>query len=199
MKWVLAAGAAAQLPELAFEAAPPDPPNVRGYGKDPNILKPYAAGELWPLTLSDAQRRTTRTLCDLIIPADEFSPAATAVATDQFIDEWISAPYPEHAVDRKTMLDGLAWIDEEAQRRFGALFAKLSPTQMTTIADELTAQPVKSELTDGAAFFVRYRALTAGGFYTTPVGMRDLKYVGNVPLTTFDGPPQEVLKKLGLV
>jgi len=30
------------------------------------------------------------------------------------------------------------------------------------------------------------------------VGMRDLKYVGNVALATFDGPPQEVLKRLGL-
>ena len=46
---------------------------------------------------------------------------------------------------------------------------------------------------------MRYRALTAGGFYTTPVGTRDLKYVGNVAMTTFDGPPPEVLKKLDLV
>ena len=72
--------------------------------------------------------------------------------------------------------------------RFTTTFAKLSATQMSAIADDIVADP----------FFVRYRALTAGGFYTTPVGMKDLKYVGNVALTTFEGPPVEVLKKLGL-
>jgi hypothetical protein len=60
---------------------------------------------------------------------------------------------------------------------------------MSAIADAMIEDP----------FFVRYRALTAGGFYTTPVGMRDLKYVGNVAMTTFEGPTQDVLKKLGLV
>jgi len=47
-------------------------------------------------------------------------------------------------------------------------------------------------------FFERYRALTAGGFYTTPVGVKDLKYVGNVAMATFEGPTQDVLKRLGL-
>jgi hypothetical protein len=28
--------------------------------------------------------------------------------------------------------------------------------------------------------------------------MKDIGYVGNTPLATFDGPPAEVLKKLGL-
>jgi len=40
--------------------------------------------------------------------------------------------------------------------------------------------------------------LTAGGFYTTPAGRKDLDYVGNVPLTRFDGPPAALLVALGL-
>jgi hypothetical protein len=28
--------------------------------------------------------------------------------------------------------------------------------------------------------------------------MKDIGYVGNVPLASFDGPPTEVLRKLGL-
>ena len=32
----------------------------------------------------------------------------------------------------------------------------------------------------------------------TPKGMKDLRYVGNVAMTTFDGPPASVLKQLGL-
>jgi Gluconate 2-dehydrogenase subunit 3 len=199
MKWVLAASAAAQLPDFAFAAAPTELPNVRGYGKDPNMLKVYKAGELWPLTLTDVQRRTTRALCDLIIPADEFSPAATAVATDQFIDEWISAPYPIHKRDRDVVTRGLEWLDAEAQRRYRHLFADGAAEHATSICDDICDAPPKApELAQATAFFARFRELTAIGYYTTPIGMKDLRYTGNEPLVAFNGPPAEVLKRLGL-
>src|SRR5688572_13030650 len=153
IKWVMAASAALRLPSISFDALAAAPA-AQGYGKDPDLLKSYTSGDLWPLTLTKEQRATAAALCDLIIPADESSPAASSVGVVDFIDEWISAPYPEHAVDRKTVLDGLAWIDQEAQRRFNEPFAALSAAQMSAIADELTG--------DAAAFFARYRALTAG-------------------------------------
>jgi hypothetical protein len=187
IKWVLAASAALRLPGVSFDAAAATPA-AKGYGKDPDLMKKYAAGDLWPLTLTQEQRATAAALCDLIIPEDDTSPAASKVGVVDFIDEWISAPYPEHAEDRKTVLDGLSSLDAQAQRQFKAPFAKLSATQMTTIADAIVATP----------FFERYRALTAGGFYTTPIGTRDLKFVGNVATATFEGPPKEVLEKLGL-
>jgi gluconate 2-dehydrogenase subunit 3-like protein len=187
IKWVLAASAALRLPSASFDALAAAPA-AQGYGKDPNLMKVYAAGDLWPLTLSKEQRATATALCDLIIPADDTSPAASSVGVVDFLDEWISAPYPEHAEDRKTVVDGLTRIEGEAQRRFKTSFAKLSSQQMSAIADAMLKEP----------FFERYRALTAGGFYTTPVGGRDLKYVGNVAMATFDGPTPDVLKKLGL-
>jgi hypothetical protein len=187
IKWVLAASAALRLPSASFDALAAVPA-AQGYGKDPNLLKVYAAGDLWPLTLTKEQRATATALCDLIIPADDRSPAASSVGVVDFIDEWISAPYPEHAEDRKAVLDGLSRIEGEAQRLFKTPFAKLSATQMSAIADAIVTEP----------FFVRYRALTAGGFYTTPVGARDLQYVGNVAMATFDGPTPDVLKRLGL-
>ena len=143
---------------------------------------------MWPLTLTKEQRATASALCDLIIPADDTSPAASSVGVVDFLDEWISAPYPEHAEDRKTVVDGLSKVEGEAQRRFKTAFAKLSAQQMSAIADAMVKEP----------FFERYRALTAGGFYTTPVGVRDLKYVGNVAMEAFDGPTPDVLKRLGL-
>jgi Gluconate 2-dehydrogenase subunit 3 len=197
IKWVLAASAALRLPNVSFDAAAAAPA-AKGYGKDPDLMKKYAAGDLWPLTLTKEQRATAAALCDLIIPEDAQSPAASKVGVVDFIDEWISAPYPEHAVDRKIVLDGLSWIDSESRRRFKAPFAKLSAKQMAAIADDLVATPVKPGLDDAAAFFARYRALTAGGFYTTPVGTRDLKFVGNVATATFEGPTKEVLERLGL-
>lgn len=197
IKWVLAASAALRLPSVSFDAAAAAPV-AKGYGKDPDLMKKYASGDLWPLTLTAPQRATAAALCDLIIPADDSSPAASSVGVVDFIDEWISAPYPEHAADRKIVLDGLSWLDAEAQRRFNASFAKLSATQMAAIADDLVATPAKPGLDAAATFFERYRALTAGGFYTTPVGVRDLKYVGNVATATFEGPTKEVLEKLNL-
>jgi gluconate 2-dehydrogenase subunit 3-like protein len=187
IKWVLAASAALRLPSASFDALAAASA-AQGYGKDPNLMKVYKAGDLWPLTLSKEQRVTATALCDLIIPADDTSPAASKVGVVDFLDEWISAPYPEHVEDRKTIVDALGKVEGEAQRRFKTPFAKLSAQQMSTIADAIVEE----------AYFKRYRELTAGGFYTTPVGVRDLKYVGNVAMATFEGPTQDVLKRLGL-
>ena len=187
IKWVLGASAALRLPSASFDALAAAPV-AKGYGKDPDLMKVYKAGELWPLTLSKEQRTTAAALCDLIIPADDTSPAASSVGVVDFLDEWISAPYPEHAEDRKTIVDALSQVESEAQRRFKTSFAKLSAQQMSTIADAIVTEQN----------FARYRALTAGGFYTTPVGVKDLKYVGNVATATFEGPTQDVLKRLGL-
>ena len=194
VKWVLAAAAALQLPKPTFA----DSMVKSGYGKDPDILKVYKADSLWPLTLSKSQRATATALCDAIIPADGQSPAASSVGVVDFIDEWVSAPYPDNVRDKPVVLEGLAWIDAESQRRFKKDFASLSETQRAAICDEISAKDPKPELAKAAEFFKRYRSLTAGGFYTTPVGMKDLRYVGNVALTSYDGPPPEVLKKLGL-
>jgi hypothetical protein len=40
--------------------------------------------------------------------------------------------------------------------------------------------------------------LTAGGFYSSPVGRKDLGFIGNVPLARFEGPPPALLKALNL-
>ena len=49
----------------------------------------------------------------------------------------------------------------------------------------------------GLAFFASFRDLTASGFWSSKMGVDDLGFVGNTP-TTWTGPPEEVLKKLGL-
>ncbi|HEY0683858.1 MAG TPA: gluconate 2-dehydrogenase subunit 3 family protein [Steroidobacter sp.] len=196
LKWVLAASAALQLPTPSL--AQDTVNSVSGYGKDPNLLKIHQLGELWPLTFNEAQRATATVLSDLIIPADDESPAASKVGVVDFIDEWISAPYPDNQRDKPMVIQGLAWLDQEAQRRFKNNFAALMEKERTAICDDISAAKPAAQFTEAAKFFARYRSLTAGGYYTTPVGMKDLRYVGNVAMTTFEGPPPEVLKKLGL-
>jgi hypothetical protein len=92
----------------------------------------------------------------------------------------------------------LAWLDTEAQSRFNNTFSALTEKERTAICDDLSAAKPAAQFTQAATFFSRYRALTAGGYYTTPIGMKDLRYVGNVAMTRFEGPPPEVMKKLGL-
>jgi len=198
IQWVLAAASAVPLLQRRASGAAATP-GTRGYGTDPDLNRTYLPGELWPLTLTPALRSAAAALCDVVIPADTESPSASAVGVVDFIDEWISAPYDTQQADRKTILWGLAWLDAESQRRYQSSFAGLTQAQKAAICDDICYLPeAKPQAADAATFFATYRDLTAGGFYTTPAGTRDLKYVGNVPLTSFDGPPPEVLRKAGL-
>jgi hypothetical protein len=201
IKWMLAA--AASMPLLSHRAATEPatglPPAVNGYGSDPRLTKVYHPGDVWPLTLSAAQRRTATALCDVILPGDDRSPSAESVGVVDFVDEWVSAPYPQQLEDRPIVLEGLAWMDAEALLRFEKYFAELDESQHVAICDDICYEPnAAAKFARAAKFFARYRDLTVGGYYSTPAGHLDLGYIGNVPLPRFDGPPAELLRKLGL-
>lgn len=201
LKWMLTAAAATPLLDRAAFAAAGEAKNAPalvGYGTDPDMMKVYKPGDLWPLTFDDNQRAMAAALCETIIPADAKGPSASELHVQDFIDEWISAPYPGHDVDKRTILGGLAWLDAEAQKRFQNSFVNLIPRQKNAICDDICFVPkAKPEFRNGAQFFKRFRDLCAGGYYTTPEGMKDIGYTGNAPLDKFEI-PTEVLKKLGL-
>ena len=142
IKWMLAATATLPAMERGVLAAEPVPvPAAKGYGTDPDLLRIYAPGDLWPLSFTDAERRIATALCDLIIPADAGSPSAAAVGVVDFLDEWISAPYAPQQQDRKLILAGLEWLDDEAARRFGRGFAECSEWQQSAICDAICYLP----------------------------------------------------------
>ena len=202
IQWMLTAAATVALRDgdlSAAENAAVAPITATGYGPDPSMVKLYQPGDVWPLTFTEPQRRAARALCDVIVPADDSSPSASAVGVPGFIDEWISSPYPGQAGDRRMVLEGLKWIDEEAARRFQKSFSDLTPDEQIAICDDLSnGAKTKPDYRTAAAFFKRYRDLTAGGYYTTPEGMKAIGYVGNRPLAAFEGPPLEALQHVGL-
>jgi len=200
IKWMLTAAASVAIMDRAAADAATTPAQAAvGYGTDPELNKIYKAGDFWPLTFTASQRPPATARGDAISPADATSPAAPAVGVPDCIDEWISAPYPGHDKDRALILDGLVWIDAEAQKRFGNDFADLVAGQQRALCDDICYVPkAKPEFKTAALFFNKFRDLTSGGFYTTPEGMKDLGYVGNVPLATYDGPTPAALKHLGL-
>src|SRR5437763_8859695 len=138
LQWVLATVAASTLPAAHVSAQPSNatanrpsdrtgphqegaasqPTKVHGYGVDPDLRKNYKPGDFWPLTFNDVQKKAATALADTIIPEDKLGPAASDVGVVEMVDEWISSPYPHTQADRPVVIEGLAWIDAEATKRF---------------------------------------------------------------------------------
>ena len=64
---------------------------------DPNLVSPT---QDWDTILTTLERETLKAICDIVIPRDEGSPAASEVGVVEFIDEWVSAPFPVQQNDR---------------------------------------------------------------------------------------------------
>ncbi len=197
LKWLMGAMAAGQLaacgdgvkglswPELEAITA-------KGIGVDPDLANPAVP---WPLTMTQAQLETTAELADLILPGEGDIPAPSKVGVPAFINEWISAPYPDQHRDRVLIVNGLAWLDEESKVRNGVPFINADQSAQTAILDDIAFKDrVKAGLDKPAEFFSRIRSLTLGAFYTTPEGWADIGYMGNKPGTgDYAGPTPEAL------
>lgn len=169
------------------------------YGTDPDLQKVYKPGDLWPLTFDQKQLRAAESLADIILPADDLGPAASTLGVPDMVDEWISAPYDPQRNDRPLILEGLGLIDAEARKRYRKDFADLAEEEKTAICDAICdTSKVADDLKQAARFFARFRALCAGAYYATPEGWKAIGYVGNMATATFDGPPPEVLARLGV-
>jgi hypothetical protein len=158
--------------------------------------KAAAAGAAFkPKFFKPHEWKTVRVLVDLIIPKDERSGSATDAGVPEFMD-FMMTDQPQRQV---AMRGGLRWLDTESRRRFDRSFADLAPGQRTAILDDI-AYPAKAPaiLSQGVAFFSSFRDLTATGFWTTKMGIEDLKYMGNTANPNWDGCPAEALAKLGI-
>lgn len=133
-------------------------------------------------------------LCDIIIPKDEISGSASEAAVPGFI-EFIVKDKPELQLP---MRGGLRWMDMECLRRYQKSFAACSHEERIKLVDEI-AYPDKAKpgMKAGVKFFSMARNLTVTGFYTSKVGIDDLKYSGNTP-NQWNGVPDDVLKQYGL-
>jgi hypothetical protein len=140
---------------------------------------------------TDHELATMTILCDMIIPQDEISGSASEAKVPEFID-FIVQEMTQHQVPLR---GGLRWLDMFCIKKYEKAFKDCTPGQRTEIAD-LIAYPErgkdKPELAPGIRFFSLARDLTATGFYTSAIGVKDLGYMGNKP-TQWNGVPQEVL------
>ncbi len=133
-------------------------------------------------------------LADIIIPKDDVSGSATDAKVPEFI-EYIVKDMPEH---QTPMRGGLRWLNLQCFQRYNNAFADCSKQQQIEMIDEIAfPKKTKPEMMQGVAFFNLMRNLTATGFYTSEIGVKDVGYMGNTP-NQWNGVPADVLKQYNL-
>jgi len=137
---------------------------------------------------------TISVLADIIIPADEVSGSATQAKVPDFI-EFIVKDKPEF---QTPMRGGLRWLDVQMVKLYGKAFKDCSSAQQITMIDIIAfPEKAKPEMKQGVSFFNLMRNLTATGFYSSEMGIKDIGYIGNQP-TRWNGVPDDVLRQYGL-
>jgi len=153
-----------------------------GRGYEPKFFTPHE----W---------ETTRLLVDLVIPRDGRSGSATDAGVPEFMD-FVLTDEPGR---QTAMRGGLAWLDHECDDRYGKTFVACTDAERAAVLDDI-AWPKRAEpaLAPGVAFFKAFRDLTASGFWSSKMGVQDLRYMGNVVVPEWQGCPPEQLQKLGV-
>jgi gluconate 2-dehydrogenase gamma chain len=138
-----------------------------------------------PKYLTSHEYATLRKLSDFIIPADDHSKGAIDAGAAEFIDFLCS----RNEKMAETYTGGLGWIDQAMQHRYQQTFLSASREQQTALLDEISFR--KNETPANAAgvkFFAWCRGMVIDAFYTSPVGIADLGFIGNTVLSSFSVP-----------
>jgi len=143
---------------------------------------------------TDHELATITLLGDIIIPKDDVSGSASDAKVPEFI-AYIVNDMPEH---QTPMRGGLRWLDMQCLNRFEKAFTDCSKEQQMQLVDEIAwPKKAKPEMRQGVAFFSLMRNLTATGFYTSQMGVKDVGYIGNSP-NQWNGVPADVLKQYNM-
>lgn len=160
--------------------------------------KRKADGAYKPKLFNEHEWATLRLLSDYIIPQDEVSPGALAAGAPEYID--LLASHNQELAALYT--GGLAWIDRQMEKRYGAPFVKAGRDAQRALLDLIAYRKNDSpELRPGIRFFDWLRRMVVDAFYTSPVGIKDLGYLGNKGAAQFVVPAESLqyaLKRSGL-
>ena len=179
-------------------------------------------GAYRPKLFKPHEYRTIQRLAALIIPADEHSGSAVDAGAPEFID-LLCSQNPELA---DIYTGGLLWLEAQMRQQHAASFLEATEQQQTSLLDRLVEEgdpetmegaratrygasedyqgfsdyrvhPV-SDLAPGVRFFEWLRKMTVDAFYTSPIGIRDVGYQGNLAVGKYEVPEsiiQEALRR----
>jgi hypothetical protein len=158
----------------------------------------FSAPAYVPKFFTREEWRAVGMLADYIIPRDERSGSATDAKVPEYMDFLLSDKEASDS-SKVSMRGGLGWLDIECEERFGTPFVRSTDAQRRQVLDDI-AWPAKArpELSQGVAFFNRFRDLTAAGFFSSEMGWKDVRYMGNVFNPGYAGCPPAALSKLGV-
>jgi hypothetical protein len=158
-----------------------------------------AGGVYKPKLLTAHQYKTVTRLAELIVPADGGNGSAVEAGAPQFIDLLCSQNEKMAAI----YSGGLLWLDRQMARQYSANFLGARPAQQTAMLDALVAAGRDAEegsgstdngddLLPGVRFFDWVRRMTVDAYYTSPIGIKDIGYIGNTALSEYTVPQEAI-------
>jgi hypothetical protein len=131
-----------------------------------------------------AEHRLVDRLTEMIIPADDQSPGASAAKVGDFIDYLLSGSDQDA---QRVWREGLSGLDREAQSRWRQPFIDSTADQQLELLTHIAARE-SSPRTRLERFFVELKGRTIQGYYTSEIGIhQELRYKGNTYLDEFVG------------
>lgn len=179
----------------AFDWTPADAERARASAGTARAAAATTGTQFEPAFFTPHEYRTVRLLVDLILPADERSGSATDAGVPEFMDFIVA----DQSGRQTAMRGGLAWLDVQCLRRYGNTFFDSADAERSALLDEIAwPERARPEMSHGVAFFNSFRDLTASGFFSSRMGVEDLRYQGNTFMADWNGCPPEALDKFGV-
>ena len=148
-----------------------------------------AAGAYKPKALMAHEYKTLQVLADLIIPADERGPGASAAGACEFIDLLASQNQQLLAI----YTGGIAWLDRASERLYSKNFAAAPAQQQTALLDLIAYRKNESPmLGPGIQFFDWARRMVVDAYFTSPAGIKAIGYLGNTAVANFEIPQEAI-------
>ena len=173
-------------------------------------------GKYTPKVFNAHEWATVARLSELVVPADARSGSAVDAGAPQFIDV-LCSQNPELTV---IFTGGISWFDAEMRRRAGKEFVAATAAEQTAMLDAIVAAErtvreqnaeevlfarapqykgfsgytVKpgTDLAPGVRFFDWARKLIVDAYFTSPIGIKDVNYIGNQMLSKYEVPQEAI-------
>jgi gluconate 2-dehydrogenase gamma chain len=149
-------------------------------------------GKYQPKALTAHEYATLQRLSDLIVPADDRSQGALAANAADFIDFLCGATDDM----KRIYTGGLAWVDDEMKKRYnGKDFLTATPAQQKELLDLIAYRENRAKdpsIAPGVQFFSWARNMVVDAYYTHPIGVKELGYMGNTAMAHFSVPQEAI-------
>lgn len=171
-----------------------------------------ALGEYKRQFLTEHEWKTVSRLAELIVPADAGGGSAVDAGAPEFID--LLCGQNQKLADIYT--GGVSWLDAKMRELFGKEFVDADAKEQIRMLDMLvqaernirshnsgSGAGAYAEFRDyqawdrptmgaGVAFFDWVRKMSVDAYYTSPIGVKDIGYVGNGAYSDYQVPEESI-------